>query len=348
MIVVFALLAIVSGQPGGPWMGGYNPQPTYGRNAPPEGPVNPPAAPSQFDIDQERMNVRSERDLVPGNDAIINLVAPTYASIEKVQGNEIQVRRIRKARQHLLDGTPDPNALDDLDLQRVAAQNQVNRRESELFGATPLPGLFEGRAHQAQLVLAQNQRADAAQAFAKDPSRDNWNALRDARDNIEQQQEWLDANKYDVFGFGSSLATFAPLKRVQASRTALDIGQRSQRINRAKYAANPTEDNWWDLRLSNIQLEALKKDEDANKGEAIFKLGTIPSAGNFELGALLQAQSFDNEEDIWQRYHRMALRNLQRKQAQGGVAGANPVQAQLLALNNYGPGGLPPAAPRAV
>jgi len=347
MIVVFALLVLVTGQPYASFapQNGARMYRSQRRQGPPVGSEAAAApAPTQFDIDQQRMNVRSERYLVEGNEAIYNLgFLPGYASIQKVRGSQIQVRRIRRAKQHLLSsGNPDPNALDDLSLQRVAAENQVDRRQSELLGSTPLPSLFEGRAHQAQLQLARNARQDAAQAFAKDPSRDNWLKLQNARDDIEQQQQWLEANKFDVFGFSSDLGDIAPLKRLQASRTALDTARRDRREIRSKYATNPTEDNWWDMRLNSVRIQALEEDIEANKGEAIFKLGTLPSVANFNIGVLLQAQSFDEEEQLWQRYHRLSLRNLQRKQA--GVSGANPVQAQLLALNNYGPAVLPPVA----
>jgi len=307
----------------------------------------PPAGPSQFDIDQQILNVRSERYFERGNDFITSY-APfgPLGAIDKYRGQQIQLRRIRRAKKHLRanpSGVPidDANAWDDLALQETATRNQLIRRGSQLLGATPIPPLFEGRANKASLQLAKNQREDAERKYAADPSRENWLLLRSARQGVIEREQWFDANKYDVFGFGSNLGDLGPIKRWQASETALDNAERAHRELRVKYAADPSEDNWWELRLSNIRLRALEADIDANKGETLWFVGTNPSLTNMFLGQFLNAISFDDEEELWQQYHRLSLQNLLRKRARAAGTVPNPVQAQLLALDNYGPVAVP-------
>jgi hypothetical protein len=231
----------------------------------------------------------------------------------------------------------DQNKLDDYRLQIQAARDQANRRAAELLPSViPISSIFEGKSHESSLQLARNQKVDAQEAMAKEPSRENWLALKSARDDIDQQESWRDANRYDVIGFNNELGKLGPLKRWEASETALRTARRAQRDIRAQYAQDPSEDNWWEVRLNTLKIKALEADNDANKGEASWKTFTSPSISNLVLGKLVMNKAFQDEADLFHRYAQLSLQNLRRKQAQG-AAPEGSVQGRMLALNSYGP-----------
>jgi hypothetical protein len=233
----------------------------------------------------------------------------------------------------------DREKVNDMRLQEEAAELQANRRAAELIGGGPLPAFFEGRSHSASLQVARNQKDDAQEAMQNEPNKENWLALKAARDDIEQQRQWMEANKYDVFGFGNSLGRVAPLKRIQASETALRTAEREQRQKRQAYAAEASEDNWWDLRLINIKIRALEADIEANRGEASFATFNSPSIGGLVLGKLFMNQKFEKEAELFERYARLNLQNFRRKQS--GQPAAGSVEGRMLALNAYGPQPVP-------
>jgi hypothetical protein len=366
MKVALALATVVVGQPlygapaqfgpayggpiGGPVYGGpFGPSPIYGgpiQGIPQAGPAPASSGPSNFDINQQVLNVRAERYLAEGNRAVLSVgpfgsFGAGVAATKKAQGINILIRRNRQAQNQLLatgTGTvEEQNQLDDLRLQYDSLRNQYKRRRSDaLSGFLPFNAVYEGKSHEAQLQLARNARDDAEKEMATNPSQENWLKLKAARDAIEEQQQWRDANRADVAGFFSPVGIIGPIKRWQASETALDSAERDWRYARDKFASDPSEDNWWDLRLLDLKLQALEADIGANQGETIAKVGAFGSLGfNFFVGLYHQAGQFDEEEQLWRRYHRLTLQNLERKRAQA-QSGANPTQQQLLALDSYG------------
>jgi hypothetical protein len=308
----------------------------------------PPAGPTWFDINQQRLNVDAELHLETGNDLIFQyppLDTTGIASIEKARGLEfVQTRLRREIKKVQRTGTgtqADRNRLDDLRLELQATQDQTNRRRAELIPTPVIPfnAVFESRAHDALIQLGRNQKKDAQIAMSQEPSRDNWIKLRAARDDIQQQESWLAANRFDILGAGNDLGKIAPFKRLEASEIALETARRAWRQARANYDADPSEDNWWEVRLNNVKLDALEADIRANKGEASFKAFTTPTIGNFVLGQLLMNVAFDEEEDHWLKYNRLSLKNLRRKHAQAGrpTPPSGSVQSRMLALADYGP-----------
>jgi len=263
----------------------------------------------------------------------------------------------------------DRDHLNDLALQRDAAQNQVERRlayaESPIprVGATggPIGAYFNRRSDDDSAILAQNSLYDARQTYNTDPSQANLIPIRDAQDNIEQADDRADADTYDLLGgsFGDA-QRLGPIFRKKASQTKLQTGYRDLRAAQKAFTADPSEDNRDTLRLANLFIDATQHEDTANNAEIVT--GTFaPVNGKIsmatEIGGLIEnGQAFQDCAQAWLKYDRLKRKILKKKEAQANQkaataaqqtatdAGASPVAQQLLGLSMYGSSAAPGAA----
>lgn len=378
LLVLFALSA--HAQPGyGSGYGGGTPAPFTGSSsAAPRFPSYEAQGPSIFALRQADRLVSINQADLNGNRVFLNFqdpdlaitgftpfpglgasfLADSAAQQERYFQNEIDyIRRKPVLTQE------DRNKIDDFALQRDYAYNTKLRRGVSLIPVSALstPGLlgpfssvYDVKAKTLGVTLAQNKLTDARRAYQAEPSRANWIALQNAQAGVEQADYRQDASSFDLLGgeFGgefSAFDQFGGVFRKKASETKLEIGLRNLRLAREQYAQDPSEDNWYALRLADLYVRATEEEDEANRNEvtANFLVRRYLAGGDFTeyTGDLLgygwnAALGFKNNEDesrLWLRHARLEREQLERQRARALQSGASTVPAQLLGLSMYGP-----------
>jgi hypothetical protein len=273
-------------------------------------------------------------------------LADSAAQQERYFQNEIDYLRASKP----VLTQADRDKIDDFALQRDYAYNTKLRRGVSLVSSLDLPGelgsfssIFDVRAKNDGWILAQNKLTDARRAYQADPSRKNAIALQNAQDGVDQADFRKDASSVDLLGGTfDNINRFGGVFRKKASETKLQIGLRNLRVARENYSKDPSEDNWYALRLADLYVRATEEEDETNKNEVVVDLlldsgdSAGDAAGLIWNYALLNKNSED-ESWLWLKHARLEREQLQRQRARALQAGASPVPAQLLGLSMYGP-----------
>jgi len=238
--------------------------------------------------------------------------------------------------------------LHDMRLQTDATRNEMERRESELIpGGLPIPNFYREREATDLTRLGRDQLRQAEQAYQQSPSYDNWVKIQDARQGITEQHQWMASFQQSIVGFNNFIGKIAPITQTRASQTAVKIAQRDNGVLQDAMHRDPSEDNWWNLRINRAKLDALRADVGADQGATAVGLSNPVSS---MVGYAFEGVKYDEEERDWRKVQRLTLQNLQRQRAEAAMkqrasAASNSVQSRMLALTNYGPAYGPPVAP---
>lgn len=278
---------------------------------------------------------------VQANTGLLQYAGYTRADENQKIANRIQddIDYYRSTHPQLTDD--DRNHLDDLKLQLDSARNQKIRRTFQaLPTAGPYASVFERRAREDDLNLAQNALHDARSEVRQAPSQDKVVSLRNAQDDVEQAQDRRDATTFDLVTAATSNAGqvgIAPILRKKASQAKLNVGYRNLRVAQDNYDKDPSESNRMKLRLARLFIDATTQEDDANTNEALFST-------NFNkfglMNVILQSKNFQDESNLWLQYdrlHRKILLNDQAADAQSKVTDSNTVAQRMLGLSLYGP-----------
>lgn len=260
----------------------------------------------------------------------------------------------------------DRNTLDDLELEREAARGQKNRRATSVMANAVFPNKalyanwFDRQSHEAGLELAQNRLVDARKDFQEDPSQQNRIDVINARETAEQMRDKRDANSFDLMGETMPYTfVIGPALRKRASGTQIEIGERNLRVARDAYAKDPSQDNYDQVRLAKLFLEASIDDDDANSKDLLtssivtkFKGRITTTMQHLNLySTILMNKNLDQQSRKWLRYSKLKRQILRRKlqakrQESSSTAAATAAAAttpegsvaqRMLAMNNYGP-----------
>jgi len=347
--------------------------------APTPAPAPAPAGPSNFDVYLANQGARIENYAVTGNNVLWNVpwsqlfpgtslasgafdYLTGYAQVNK--GNwgagqedlvDQQIAQFR--RQH-----PGPltqaqrNQLQDLRLTKEGYHNYKLRRAAALLpitlpGGSGLNNYFERNWHEDQLQVAQNQLDDARRTEEQTPSPQNAEAVRHAHQNIRQDQDWKEANTFDLLGtnFGHA-GRLGPIFRTKASTKAKQTALENKRDAENAYRQNPTAENRLKLQIAMETTRAWQQDTNANKDEIAYAtVGTSPLEKL--LGVVGNAKHFQDEESHWKHIADLNKRlvHLERADALRNATATNgpvnTVQQRMLALSDYGPAQARPGPP---
>lgn len=331
-----------------------------------------PAMPSIFELRQADRNVRLSETALLGDRAILNLDLGLFGNIFppgnpypvlrplgnafKADSAAQQERYFQREIDHIRANSPrltqeERNKIDDYALQRDYAYNTKLRRGvtfvpllNELddpFGS--LSNVYDVRAKKLGWILAQNHLTDAKRAYQKDPSRENFIELRNARDDVAQADHRQDASSYDLLGgaFGNA-GVFGPVFRKKASETKLESGLRSLRLAREAYAKDPSQENRINLQMANVFVRATEEEDVTNQNEIVANLlfpdivEPGPEAG-YIWNSVLAGKNSEDETRLWLRHARLARQKLLHQRASAMRSESSPVAAQMLGLSMYGP-----------
>lgn len=372
LLVLFALSAHAQPAGYGAFMGQGTSSPFTGpSSAAPRFPSDNYKGPTLFALRQADLNVRVNEADYNGNRAFLNFASRDGAPFEFVtpfpglgtaflaDSAAKQERYFQNEIDHIRGTTPvltraDRDKIDDLALQREYAYNTKLRRgvslvPLELPGELgPFSSVFDVRAKNAGWVLAQNKLTDARRDYQADPSRENYIALQNALDGVEQADYRQDASSFDLLGntFDGGALPFGGVFRKKASETKLQIGLRNLRLARENYAKDPSEDNWYALRLADLYVRATEEEDETNRNEVTTNLLLTRLAGGQDpstdfLGLIwndaLGVKNSEDESRLWLRHARLERELLYRQRANALQSGASPVPAQLLGMSLYGP-----------
>lgn len=345
----------------------------------------------QFDMYVANQEVRSDERARQGNYYVYNLlpaqilpgIATTpienqknflrFGAAAKAGANYMNEQLIQDKIDYFYATHPGPlsledrNTLDDLELEREAARGQKNRRATSAMANAFFPNgafysdWFDRQSHEAGLELAQNRLVDARQDFQEDPSQQNRIDVINARETAEQMRDKRDANSFDLMGFSKPYTSvIGPALRKRASGTQIEIGERNLRVARDAYAKDPSQDNYYQVRLAKLFLEASIDDDDANSKDLLRNAVTVKYAGSMTpttaqhlnlYSTILMNKNLDYQSRKWLRYSKLKRQILRRKlqakrqgssssSAASTAAAAAPegsVAQRMLAMNNYGP-----------
>lgn len=343
----------------------------------------------QFDMYVANQEVRSDERARQGNYYVYNvppaLILPNIATTPinkqidvmkfgaaaKAGANYMNEQLIQDKIDYFYATHPGPlsledrNTLDDLELEREAARGQKNRRATSAMTTAIFPNgasyshWFDRQSHEAGLELAQNRLVDARQDFQEDPSRQNRIDVINARETAEQMRDKRDANSFDLMGYSKPYTSvIGPALRKRASGTQIEIGERNLRVARDAYAKDPSQDNYDQVRLAKLFLEASIDDDDANSKDLLASSITAKYTGSITTtmqhlnlySFILMNKNLDQQSRKWLRYSKLKRQILRRKlqakrqesstTAASTAAAAAPegsVAQRMLAMNNYGP-----------
>jgi hypothetical protein len=314
---------------------------------------------NQADLNGNRMYLTFDTSIPGVDDADLPFTysppIPGLATAFLADSAALQERYYQNEIDYIRATTPvltreDRNKIDDFALQRDYAYNTKLRRGVGLVPTLQLPGelgpfssIFDVRAKNAGWVLAQNKLTDARQAYQADPIRKNYIALQNARDGVEQADHRQDASSYDLLGDTYNGASrFGGVFRKKASETKLQIGLRNLRVARENYVKDPSEENWYALRLADLYVRATEEEDETNKNEITFGLlaeglGTPGDLIGLIWNNALISKNSEDESRLWLKHARLEREQLQRERARALQSGASPVAAQLLGMSMYGP-----------